>query len=77
MARLILHSCAPWSPSGYGTQCAIWTKKLREMGHEVFISVFWGLNGAPTQWDGITVLPGFGANYSSPVAAAARAARRP
>lgn len=36
------------------------------MGHEVFVSVFWGLNGAPTAWDGITVLPGFGGSYSSP-----------
>jgi glycosyltransferase involved in cell wall biosynthesis len=36
------------------------------MGHEVFISTFWGLSGSPTAWDGITVLPGFGGNYSSP-----------
>jgi glycosyltransferase involved in cell wall biosynthesis len=36
------------------------------MGHEVFISTFWGLAGAPTAWDGITVLPGFGGQYSSP-----------
>jgi len=36
------------------------------MGHEVFAATYWGLNGAPTQWDGITILPGFGANYSSP-----------
>lgn len=68
MARILWHSCAPWSPlpSGYGTQTAVWTKKLVEMGHEVFISTFWGLNGAPTAWDGITVLPGFGGNYCSP-----------
>lgn len=66
MARLILHSCAPWSPSGYGTQCGIWARKLRDMGHEVFLSTYWGLNGSPTQWDGITVLPAFGGNYASP-----------
>ena len=36
------------------------------MGHEVFISVFWGLNGSATQWEGVTVLPGFGGSYSSP-----------
>jgi len=35
------------------------------MGHEVVISTFWGLTGSPTQWNGITVLPGFGANYCS------------
>jgi glycosyltransferase involved in cell wall biosynthesis len=35
------------------------------MGHEVIVSSFYGLSGAPTQWNGITVLPGFGANYCS------------
>jgi glycosyltransferase involved in cell wall biosynthesis len=36
------------------------------MGHEVAISCFWGLNGAPTQWNGMVVLPAFGGNYASP-----------
>ena len=66
MATVMWHSTAPWSPSGYGTQTAIWTKQLQKMGHDVLISTFWGLNGSPTSWDGITVLPGFGGNYSSP-----------
>ena len=35
------------------------------MGHEVLVSAYWGLSGAPTQWNGITILPGFGANYCS------------
>jgi len=66
MAVICWHSTAPWSPSGYGVQTALWTQKLREMGHEVLISTFWGLNGSPTSWDGMTVLPGFGGNYSTP-----------
>lgn len=66
MARILWHSCASWSPSGYGQQTALWTLKLRDMGHEVFLSTYWGLNGSPTQWNGITVLPAFGGNYSSP-----------
>jgi glycosyltransferase involved in cell wall biosynthesis len=36
------------------------------MGHDVYVSTFWGLNGSLTSWNGITVLPGFGGNYSSP-----------
>jgi glycosyltransferase involved in cell wall biosynthesis len=36
------------------------------MGHEVIISAYWGLMGSPTSWNGLTVLPGFGANYCSP-----------
>ena len=66
MATILFHSTSPWSASGYGTQCALWTRKLKDMGHTVFISTYYGLNGAPTQWNGITVLPAFGANYSSP-----------
>ena len=66
MARVLWHSCAPWAPSGYGQQTAIWAQKLTEMGHEVIISAFWGLAGSATQWNGILVLPGFGGNYCSP-----------
>lgn len=65
MSKIIWHSCAPWSPSGYGTQTAVWAQELVKMGHEVIISSYWGLSGSPTQWNGITVLPGFGANYCS------------
>ena len=36
------------------------------MGHEVIISTFWGLAGSATQWNGMTVLPGFGGSYCSP-----------
>lgn len=65
MSKLLWHSCAPWSPSGYGTQTAIWIQKLMEMGHEVMVSSYWGLSGSHTQWNGITILPGYGANYCS------------
>ena len=34
-----------------------------EMGHEVVVSTYWGLSGSVTQWNGITILPGFGPNY--------------
>ena len=64
--RIVWHSCAPWARSGYGTQTATWITKLTEMGHEVIVSAFYGLSGSPTTWNGITVLPGFGANYCSP-----------
>ena len=65
MAVILFHSTAPWSCSGYGTQCALWTRKLRDMGHDVLISTYWGLSGSPTTWDGITVLPGFGSHHCS------------
>lgn len=66
MATIMWHSCAPWAASGYGTQTAIWIRKLTEMGHDVYVSSYYGLSGAPTEWNGIPVLPGFGQNYCSP-----------
>ena len=66
MARILWHSCAPWAPSGYGTQTGLWARKLRDMGHDIAIDTYWGLSGGTMTWDGINVLPGFGANYCSP-----------
>jgi glycosyltransferase involved in cell wall biosynthesis len=65
MARIMWHSCAPWAPSGYGTQTQIWTRELKRLGHEVIISTYWGIQGGATQWEGMPVLPGFGPNYCS------------
>jgi glycosyltransferase involved in cell wall biosynthesis len=65
MARILWHSVSPWAPSGYAMQTAIWLKQLVKMGHEVVLSSYWGLSGAPTQWEGIMILPGFGASYCS------------
>lgn len=65
MAKIMWHSCAPWAPSGYGSQTAIWTRRLKELGHEVVISTYWGIQGGATQWEGMTILPGFGGNYCS------------
>ena len=64
--RIQWNSTAPWSASGYGQQTALWARKLTELGHEVIISTYWGLSGSPTSWNGIPVLPGFGANYCTP-----------
>ena len=65
MSNLLWHSCAPWAPSGYGSQTGIWTQELVKAGHDVAISSYYGLSGAPTQWNGITVLPGYGHAYCS------------
>lgn len=36
---------------------------MQRLGHEVIISTYWGIQGGATQWENITVLPGFGPNY--------------
>lgn len=43
----------------------IWTRELKRLGHEVIISTYWGIQGGATQWEGMTVLPGYGPNYCS------------
>lgn len=55
--KIILHTGSPWSPTGYGQQCALLAPRLRDAGHDVAISATWGLNGASLKWDGITVYP--------------------
>ena len=32
--------------------------RLAALGHEVIISAFYGISGAPANWNGITILPG-------------------
>ena len=55
--RILLHSNAPWAPTGYGTQCALIAKSLRNLGHDVAISAFYGLAGNVIEWEGFTVYP--------------------
>jgi hypothetical protein len=43
----------------------IWARELQRLGHEVVISTYWGIQGGATQWEGMTVLPGFGPAYCS------------
>lgn len=58
MARILWHSNAPWSASGYGQQTAVFTPRIRDMGHHVAISAYWGLMGSILNWGGMTVYPG-------------------
>jgi len=55
--RLLWHSNAPWVPTGYGQQTALFTPRMRDAGHDVAISAMFGLGGNSTQWGGMTVYP--------------------
>lgn len=55
--RILIASNAPWVPSGYGVQTGMFAPRFVELGHDVAISAFHGLQGAPTTWKGIQVLP--------------------
>lgn len=63
--RILWHSCAPWEPTGYGGQTAIWTRELARLGHDVAISAYHGVAGREMEWEGLRVFPaplGAGAN---------------
>lgn len=55
--RVLIHSNAPWVPSGYGVQCGHLARVLRTLGHEVAVSSITGLGGGPMEWDGFPVFP--------------------
>lgn len=56
------YSNAPWGPTGYGQQTALFTPRIQADGHDVQITANWGLNGAPVDWNGIPVI---GAGYDA------------
>ena len=63
-AKLILHANAPWVPTGYGNQCALFAPALADR-YDLKISSYYGLEGAPLNWKGIQVLPGIGGTYGN------------
>ena len=54
--KLIWHSNAPWGGTGYSTQTALFTLRLKDH-YDLVISSFWGLEGSVVPWNQIPVLP--------------------
>lgn len=60
MLKILWHSNAPWAATGYGVQTDIFTHALKEAGHEIIISAFYGIAGATINAPGgFQVLPGY------------------
>jgi glycosyltransferase involved in cell wall biosynthesis len=62
--KLLLHSNAPWSASGYGQQTAMFAPRLART-HEVGISAFQGLSGSPFDFGSLRVYPGSGGGWGN------------
>lgn len=62
--RLLWHSNAPWAPTGYGAQSALFAPRLAEH-YNLRISAFYGLEAAPMVWEDIPVLPSYGGTYGA------------
>jgi glycosyltransferase involved in cell wall biosynthesis len=55
--RILIHSNGPMVPTGYGRQVKLFLPKLKELGHEVAVSAFYGVSGSPITYDGTTIFP--------------------
>lgn len=55
--RILWHSNAPWTSTGYGVQTRLFTPAIRDLGHDVALSAFYGLEGASITWNGMPVYP--------------------
>ncbi len=60
--KVLFHSNAPWNPSGYGQQVALFAPRLARHA-ELTISAFHGLQGGRLSWQGIEVYPSAGGTY--------------
>lgn len=57
MSRILIHSNAPWIPTGYGLQTRYLMAGLKKLGHEVAVSAFSGLSGADITWENSLIMP--------------------
>jgi len=55
--RILWHSNAPWTATGYGVQTRLFAPRIRDLGHDVAVSAFYGLEGSSIGWDGMNVYP--------------------
>ena len=65
--KILWHSVSPWAPTGYGTQTGIVTPRIKAQGHDIALSVYYGLQGAEMQWNGMTCYPSYSAPYGADV----------
>lgn len=62
--KILWHSNAPWVPTGYGQETALFAPRVAQH-YDLRISSFYGLEGAPLTWNGIKVLPGNQGTYGN------------
>ncbi len=55
--KIVWNSVHPEINTGYGTQTAMFTPRIRALGHDVAISAYCGVEGFVSTWNGMTVYP--------------------
>lgn len=63
-------SNAAWGGTGYSNQTRVFLPRLQALGHELSMTAFWGLEGAPLTWKGIKVYPRGNHLYGQDIAGA-------
>lgn len=49
--KVLWHSNAPWVGTGYGSQTALFVPQIADLGYDVAVSAFYGLQGAVQEWN--------------------------
>lgn len=62
--KLLFHSNAPFSPTGYGQQCGLLTPHLAQH-YDLRISSFYGLDGSSLTLNGVHIYPGLGGEFGN------------
>lgn len=65
--KVLWHSNAPHSSTGYGVQTRLFIHRLQEAGHEIAVSAFYGLEGGRLNVGGIPIYPNRGINFGNEV----------
>src|SRR5262249_41355352 len=60
--KILFHSNAPWTATGYGQQVALFAPRLAEHA-ELALSAFYGLQGGRIRYGDLDVYPGIGGTY--------------
>jgi len=67
--KILWHSNAPFAPTGYGNQTALFAPRIQKLGHGIAISCLYGLEGGTLQTeDGIRLLPRYCHPYGVDIA---------
>lgn len=55
--RIMWLSNAPWAPTGYGNQTGLFLPYLNNLGHEISVTAFYGLEGRMLEMNGTRIYP--------------------
>ncbi len=55
--KILWNSVAPFVGTGYGQQTALFTPRIKALGHDLAISAVYGVGGSLLEWEGLRIYP--------------------